>query len=57
MAAPQVAGAAALIRSRRPKIGARKAVRKIKRKARGSKFKGSLGWGLLDAAAALRAVD
>src|SRR4029450_5177311 len=55
MAAPQVAAAAALIRSRKARIGARKVVRKIKRKARGSKFKGSLGWGLLDAAAALRA--
>jgi subtilisin family serine protease len=57
MAAPQVAGAAALIRSRKPKIGAKKVIRKIKKKARGSNFRGSVGWGLLDAAAALRGVD
>jgi subtilisin family serine protease len=54
MAAPQVAGAAALIRSRRPGIDAKRVVKVIKRTARGKRFERSLGWGILNASAAVR---
>jgi serine protease len=54
MAAPQVAGAAALIRSRRPGIDAKRVVKVIKKTASGRRFKGSLGWGILNARAAVR---
>jgi serine protease len=54
MAAPQVAGAAALIRSRRPGIDAKRVVKVIKKTARGKRFTGGLGWGILNARAALR---
>jgi subtilisin family serine protease len=55
MAAPQVAGAAALIRSKRPGIDNAKVLRIIKRTARGRRFRNSLGWGILNARRALRA--
>jgi subtilisin family serine protease len=55
MAAPQVAGAATLIRSKRPGIDNAKVLRIIKRTARGRRFRGSLGWGILNARRALRA--
>src|SRR5918995_927415 len=54
MAAPQVAGAAALIRSRRPGIDAKRVVKVIKKTARGKRFEGGLGWGILNARAAVR---
>jgi subtilisin family serine protease len=54
MAAPQVAGAAALIRSRRPGIDAKRVIKVIKKTARGKRFEGSLGWGVLNARAAVR---
>ena len=54
MAAPQVAGAAALIRSRKPGIDAKRVIKVIKKTARGKSFQGSLGWGILNARAALR---
>jgi serine protease len=58
MAAPQVAGAAALIRSRRPGIDAKRVIKVIKKTARGKRFQGGLGWGVLNARAAMRvAVD
>jgi hypothetical protein len=55
MAAPQVAGAAALIRSKRPGIDNAKVLRIIKRTARGRRFRNSLGWGILNARRALKA--
>ena len=57
MATPQVAGAAALIRSARPKISARKVIELIKRKATrpGGAYTDELGWGVLNAPRALRA--
>jgi serine protease len=54
MAAPQVAGAAALIRSRKPGIDAKRVIKVIKKTARGKRFQGSLGWGVLNARAAMR---
>jgi serine protease len=57
MATPQVAGAAALVRARRPHKNAKKVLVLVKKKARGKRFKGGLGWGILNAGAALRAVD
>jgi serine protease len=54
MAAPQVAGAAALIRSKRPGIDNAKVLRIIKRTARGHHFRNGLGWGILNAGRALR---
>jgi serine protease len=54
MAAPQVAGAAALIRSKRPGIDNAKVLRIIKRTARGRHFRNALGWGILDAGLALK---
>jgi serine protease len=54
MAAPQVAGAAALIRSRRPRIDAKRVIKVIKKTARGKRFEGGLGWGVLNARAAVR---
>jgi subtilisin family serine protease len=55
VASPQVAGAAALIRSLKPGIDAKRIIRILKRKARGRRFSGKLGWGILNAGAALRA--
>src|SRR5215211_2425807 len=54
MAAPQVAGAAALIRSERPGIANTKVIRVIKRTASGHAFGANLGWGILNAGRALR---
>lgn len=55
MATPQVAGAAALIRSRRPGIGAERVITLLKRKASGDEFSDELGWGILNAKRALEA--
>jgi subtilisin family serine protease len=57
MATPQVAGAAALIRSARPMISGRKVVELIKRKATrpGGAYSDELGWGILNAPRALKA--
>ncbi len=54
MAAPQVAGAAALIRSRRPGMENTRVLRIIKRTAGGRRFHSGLGWGILRAGRALR---
>ena len=54
MAAPQVAGAAALIRSRRPGMQNTRVLRIIKRTASGRQFHSALGWGILRAGRALR---
>jgi subtilisin family serine protease len=54
MATPQVAGAAALIRSARPAMSNRRVLRILKRTADGSSFSDTLGWGILDAGRALR---
>ena len=54
MAAPQVAGAAALIRARRPGIDAKRVIEILKQKAAGNGFRRGLGWGVLDAGAATR---
>jgi len=54
MAAPQVAGAAALIRSMRPGIDLTRVLRIIKRTASGRHFRNGLGWGILRAGRALR---
>jgi serine protease len=54
MAAPQVAGAAALIRSKRPGIDNAKVLRIIKRTASGRHFRKALGWGILNAGRALK---
>ena len=54
MAAPQVAGAAALIRSKRPRIDNHRVLRIIKRTASGDRFTSSLGWGILKAGRAVR---
>jgi serine protease len=55
MSAPQVAGAAALIRSRATGMEAKRVIRILKRTAEGNEFHGGLGWGILDAAAAMQA--
>ncbi|OLE36228.1 MAG: hypothetical protein AUG48_08155 [Actinobacteria bacterium 13_1_20CM_3_68_9] len=54
MATPQVAGAAALIRSKRPAIKNRNVLRILKRTARGRHFRDGLGWGILNAGRALK---
>jgi serine protease len=54
MASPQVAGAAALIRARRPGIDAKRVIEILKQEAAGNEFRGGLGWGVLDAGAATR---
>jgi serine protease len=54
MATPQVAGAAALIRSKRPGIENTKVLRIIKRTASGRHFRNALGWGILNAGRALK---
>ena len=56
MATPQVAGAAALIRSRKPGKGAKSVIKLLKKKAHGNMFKASLGWGILNAGGAMKAV-
>jgi subtilisin family serine protease len=53
MASPQVAGAAALIRSKRPGMKNTRVLRIIKRTASGHRFRKSLGWGILRAGRAL----
>lgn len=59
MAAPQVAGAAALVRSMNPDLSAREVVRLLKRTARRDAGRGGwsaqLGWGILDAGRAVEA--
>lgn len=54
MATPQVAGAAALIRSKRPRIDNARVLRIIKRTASADRFTNSLGWGILNAGRAVR---
>jgi serine protease len=54
MAVPQVAGAAALIRARRPGIDAKSVIEILKQNAGGNRFRRGLGWGVLDAGAATR---
>jgi len=54
MATPQVAGAAALIRGKRPGIDNDKVLRIIKRTASGHRFRNALGWGILNAGRALK---
>ena len=54
MATPQVAGAAALIRSKRPQIENTSVLRILKRTANGPRFRDSLGWGILNAGRALK---
>ena len=51
MATPQVAGAAALIRSKRPQIKNTRVLRILKRTADGPNFRDTLGWGVLNAGA------
>jgi len=53
MAAPQVAGAAALIRSLNPKLSAAKTVRAIKEGTGASYNPATVGWGVLDATGAI----
>jgi serine protease len=56
MATPQVAGAAALIRHKRPDMAATKVVKLLKKHARREGgFSETLGWGILNANAALKA--
>ncbi len=55
MATPQVAGAAALIRSAKPAMSAAKVIEILKRSARPGVFTDPFGWGILDAKAALKA--
>lgn len=56
MATPQVSGAAALIRSRRPRMRAARVIRLLKLHAsRQDGFSTELGWGVLNANGALRA--
>jgi subtilisin family serine protease len=58
MAAPQVAGAAALMRTLNPDLGPLDVVRLLKRTARRhGGWNADLGWGILDAGAALRAAQ
>jgi subtilisin family serine protease len=54
MATPQVAGAAALIRSAKPAMSAARVIEILKRSARPGTFGDALGWGILDAKAALK---
>ena len=54
MATPQVAGAAALIRGKRPGIDNDEVLRIIKRTASGHRFRKALGWGILNAGRALK---
>jgi subtilisin family serine protease len=54
MAPPQVAGAAALSRSKRPGIDNDKVLRIIKRTASGHRVRNALGWGILNAVRALK---
>ena len=54
MATPQVAGAAALIRSKRPRMDNVRVLRIIKRTASADRFTNSLGWGILNAGRAVR---
>jgi serine protease len=56
MATPQVAGAAALIRSRKSGKGAKSVIKLLKKQAHGENFHGSLGWGILNAGGAMKAV-
>jgi subtilisin family serine protease len=53
MAAPQIAGIAALVRSANPKLKARQVIKAIERSA-GRVRSSKLGWGIPDAAAAVR---
>jgi hypothetical protein len=53
MAAPQVAGAAGLMRALRPSLSARKILTALKRYATGN-YSSELGWGILNAGEALR---
>ena len=57
MSTPQVAGAAALIRSARPKLSARKVIGILKRTATAHNrgFTPELGWGILNANRAVKA--
>jgi subtilisin family serine protease len=54
MASPQVAGAAALMRSERPAIKNTTVLRILKRTASADHFTDDLGWGILDAGLAAR---
>jgi subtilisin family serine protease len=54
MATPQVAGAAALIRSKRPGIKNTSVLRILKRTADNRVFRDKLGWGILNAGRALK---
>ena len=57
MAAPQVAGVAALVRSANRKLSAKQVIRILKETARrpSGRYSNELGWGIVDAAAAVRA--
>jgi serine protease len=55
MAAPQVAAAAALMRDLNPDLSAAEVVRLLKETARGDGWDPELGWGILDAGAAVDA--
>jgi subtilisin family serine protease len=53
-AAPEVAGTAALVWAANPRLTARQVARVLKRSASGSTWNPELGWGRLDAAAAVQ---
>ncbi len=53
-AAPEVAGVAALVWGANPRLTARQVVRVLKRSASGDRWSSELGWGRLDAAAAVQ---
>jgi subtilisin family serine protease len=56
MAAPQVAGAAALVRAANPRLSAAAVIRVLKLTASGhGRWNGDTGWGILDAGAAVSA--
>jgi serine protease len=56
MAAPQVAGAAALVRAANPRLSAASVIRVLKLTASGKgRWNGDTGWGILDAGAAVSA--